>query len=206
LAHINLMPWRENLRQKQKQNYFAILIAVALLMFCLVYLVGMIYDNQINNQNLRNQYMEQQIAILDNQIKQIKDIKETKKAIEQRMALIEQLQTSRNVAPIILDELAKLVPPGISFSSFARQGNKMEVLGVSESNNRLSDFMRRVEDSTVFNKGELSSIIADTSASDAVSEFKLTFVISPKVAPDFTALEEKNKKGKKGKKKKKGKN
>lgn len=203
MAHINLMPWRENLRQKQKQNYFAILIAVALAMFGLVYLVGMIYDNQINNQNLRNQYMDQQIAILDNQIKQIKDIKETKKAIEQRMALIEQLQTSRNVAPIILDELAKLVPPGISFGSFSRQGNRMEVLGVSESNNRLSDFMRKLEDSTVFNKGELSSIVADTSASDAVSEFKLTFVISPKVAPDFAALEAADKKGKKKKRGKK---
>ena len=54
----------------------------------------------------------------------------------------------------------------------------MEVLGVSESNNRLADFMRRLENSKVFNNGELSSIVADTSASDAVSDFKLTFTIS----------------------------
>ncbi len=194
MAHINLLPWREKLRQQQKQQYVSALVGVALLMFAIVYGVGVIIDSLISNQNTRNQYVEREIAILDAQIAEIKNIKEDKKAIEQRMALIEQLQTSRNVAPIILDELAKLVPPGISFRTFSRSGNQIEILGVSESNNRLSDFMRKLDESEVFNKGELSSIVADTSASDAVSDFKLTFAISPKVAPDFSALETQGKK------------
>lgn len=194
MAHINLLPWREKQRQQQKQQYLTALVGVALLMFAIVYGVGVIIDSLINNQNSRNQYLEREIAFLDKQIAEIKTIKEDKKAIEQRMALIEQLQTSRNVAPIVLDELAKLVPSGISFRTFSRSGNQIEILGVSESNNRLSDFMRKLEESDVFNKGELSSIVADTSATDAVSDFKLTFGISPKVAPDFSALETKEKK------------
>lgn len=194
MAHINLLPWREKLRQQQKQQYLSALLGVALMMFAIVYGVGVIIESLINNQNTRNQYMEREIAVLDRQIAEIKNIKEDKKAIEQRMALIEQLQTSRNVAPIILDELAKLVPPGISFRTFSRSNNQIEILGVSESNNRLSDFMRKLDESDVFNKGELSSIVADTSASDSVSDFKLTFAISPKVAPDFSALETEEKK------------
>ena len=43
--------------------------------------------------------------------------------------------------------------------------------------------MRRLENSAVFTGGELSSIKADTSATDAVSDFTLKFTISPKVAP-----------------------
>lgn len=190
MSHINLLPWREALRQQQKQQYLTLLFVVALVMFAIVYGVGMAIDKMIANQNLRNQYVQAEIAVLDSQIEKIKNIKESKNAIEQRMALIEQLQTSRNVAPIVLDELARLVPPGISFRSFSRKGNLMEVLGVSESNNRLADFMRRLENSKVFNNGELSSIIADTSASDAVSDFKLTFTISPTVAPDFSVATE----------------
>ena len=187
MSHINLLPWRESLRQQQKQQYLTLLFVVALIMFAIVYSVGMAIDSMTANQNLRNQYIEAEIAVLDDQIEKIKNIRESKKAIEQRMALIEQLQTSRNVAPIVLDELARLVPPGISFRSISRKGNLMEVLGVSESNNRLADFMRRLENSKVFNNGELSSIVADTSASDAVSDFKLTFSISSTVAPDFSA-------------------
>ena len=190
MASINLMPWREEQRRLQKQNYMAVLGLVAMLCLGLAWIVGEVINQQISNQKVRNQFIEREITILDAQIEKIKSIKEDKLAIEQRMALIEQLQASRNVTPKIADELARIVPQGIAFRSLERKLNLIEIEGVSESNNRLADFMRRLEQSTVFINGELSSIIADTSASDAVSDFKLTFDISPSVAPDFTAVEE----------------
>lgn len=189
MSYVNLLPWREAVRQQQKKEFLTLLFAVALFVMIIAYLIGMLIDSQITNQNQRNAFLEGQIAVLDAEIAKIKDIKESKKAIEQRMALIEQLQTSRNVAPIVFDELARLVPPGISFRSFARQGNVIEVSGVSESNNRLSSFMRKIEESKIFNNGELSSIVADTTASDAVSEFKLNFTLNSSVAPDFSEPE-----------------
>jgi type IV pilus assembly protein PilN len=193
MANINLLPWRESLRVQQKKNYLIMLIALALGALSLMFSVGAVVDSLIGNQNQRNQFIEQQIVVLDGQIKKIKDIKESQQAIEQRMALIEQLESSRNAVPKVLDELVKLVPPGLSFRSFSRKGNQIEVLGVSESNNRLADFMRRLEESSVFSSGDLSSIVADTSASDSVSDFKLTFSINPSVAPDFSGMTEEKK-------------
>ncbi|GAB5381208.1 MAG: PilN domain-containing protein [Aliiglaciecola sp.] len=190
MSHINLLPWREALRQQQKKEFLTLLFAVALFVMIIVWLIGMLIDSQIAGQNQRNSFLEGQIAVLDSEIAKIKDIKDSKKAIEQRMALIEQLQTSRNVAPIVFDELARLVPPGISFRTFSRQGNIIEVSGMSESNNRLSSFMRKIEESKIFGNGELSSIVADTTASDAVSEFKLTFNINASIAPDFSEAEQ----------------
>jgi type IV pilus assembly protein PilN len=190
MSHINLLPWREVLRQQQKKEFLTLLFAVALFVMIIVWLVGALIDSRIAGQDQRNAFLEGQIAVLDEEISKIKNIKESKKAIEQRMALIEQLQTSRNVAPIVFDELARLVPQGVSFRSFSRQGNIIEVSGVSESNNRLSSFMRRIEQSKIFGNGELSSIVADTSASDSVSEFKLTFTLNSVVSPDFSAAEE----------------
>ncbi|MFQ3220330.1 MAG: type IV pilus assembly protein PilN [Paraglaciecola sp.] len=186
MSHINLLPWRETLRQRQKKNYLTILVALALGVISLMFVAGMVVDNLIAEQKNRNQYLEQEIAIVDKEIEHIKDIQQSKQAIEQRMALIEQLEVSRNAAPKVLDELVRLVPNGVSFSSISRSGNHLEVLGISDSNNRLADFMRRLEASDVFSSGDLSSIVADTSASDAVSDFKLTFDISPLVAPDFS--------------------
>ncbi|MCF2947634.1 PilN domain-containing protein [Paraglaciecola aquimarina] len=194
MAHINLLPWRESRRAEQKKNYLTLLAVIALLSFGFMFGIANIIDQLTKNQNIRNQFVEQQTALLDKQIEQIKNIKKDKQAIEQRMALIEQLEASRNAVPIVLDELVKLVPPGLSFRSFSRQGNHIEILGVSESNNRLADFMRRLEDSSVFSSGKLSSIVADTSALEAVSDFKLTFTINPSVAPDFSATTEEPKK------------
>ena len=188
MAHINLLPWRESRRVDHKKNYLTLLFVLALSAIGLMFAAGNVLEKMIDNQNYRNNFIEQQTALLDQQIEKIKNIKKDKEAIEQRMALIEQLESSRNAVPIVLDELVRLVPHGLSFRSFSRQGNLIEILGVSESNNRLADFMRQLQESTVFSSGELSSIKADTSALEAVSDFKLTFTINPSVAPDFSII------------------
>ena len=190
MAHINLLPWRESRRAEHKKNYLTLLAALAIIAIGLMFAAGNVLVKMTDNQNYRNNFIEQQTTLLDQQIEQIKNIKKDKEAIEQRMALIEQLESSRNAVPIVLDELVRLVPHGLSFRSFSRQGNLIEILGVSESNNRLADFMRQLQDSTVFSSGELSSIKADTSALEAVSDFKLTFTINPSVAPDFSVINE----------------
>ncbi|MBR9791803.1 MAG: pilus assembly protein CpaD [Gammaproteobacteria bacterium] len=182
MAHVNLLPWREQRRQQQKQQYIVVLAFVAIMTGLLFWLIGQIIDTQISNQNSRNQYLQTQITALESQIAEIKRIKESKSAIEQRMALIEQLQSSRNLAPQVLDELARIVPQGVSFNSLQRTGSSMQVRGTSESNNRLAEFMRQLETSKVFTSGELSSIVANTSATDSVSEFTLTFSITEQVA------------------------
>jgi|TARA_B110000503_G_C7142492_1_gene411472 type IV pilus assembly protein PilN len=188
VAHINLLPWREGRRAEHKKNYLTLLTVLALSAIGLMFAAGSVLEKMTDNQNYRNSFIEQETALLDQQIEKIKNIKKDKEAIEQRMALIEQLESSRNAVPIVLDELVRLVPHGLSFRSFSRQGNLIEILGVSESNNRLADFMRQLQESTVFSSGELSSIKADTSALEAVSDFKLTFTINPSVAPDFSII------------------
>ena len=183
MAHVNLLPWREKQRQHQKQQYLAGLLAVAAIVGLIFWFIGQAIDQQINNQNSRNQYLEREIAILDAQIGEIKTVKEKKSAIEQRMALIEQLQASRNIAPIVFDDLAKLVPPGVAFETMTRTNNRIEIEGVSDSNNRLSDFMRALENSKVFVAAELSTIKSDSSTARAISNFTLTFSINTNVAP-----------------------
>tara|TARA_R110002124_G_scaffold138464_6_gene301897 strand:+ start:918 stop:1505 length:588 start_codon:yes stop_codon:yes gene_type:complete len=183
MAHVNLLPWREAQRQRHKKQYIGSLVVISILVLAVFWVLGEVIEQQIRNQNSRNNYLEQQIGVLDTQIERIKDIRSSKAEIAQRMALIEQLQVSKNVSPIVFDELARIVPAGVSFEKLSRSGNLIEIVGISESNNRLSSFMRNLEQSDVFTSGILSSITADVSTSNAVSDFKLTFSITPKVAP-----------------------
>jgi type IV pilus assembly protein PilN len=183
MAHVNLLPWREAQRQRHKKQYITSLVIISIAVLAVFWILGEVIEQQIRNQNSRNHYLEQQISVLDSQIERIKDIRSSKAEIAQRMALIEQLQVSKNVSPIVFDELARIVPVGVSFEKMSRSGNLIEIVGISESNNRLSAFMRNLEQSDVFTSGVLSSITADVSTSNALSDFKLTFSITPKVAP-----------------------
>jgi type IV pilus assembly protein PilN len=190
MAHVNLLPWREAQRQRHKKQYIGSLVVISIVVLAVFWVLGEVIETQIRNQNSRNNYLQQQIGVLDTKIERIKDIRSTKGEIAQRMALIEQLQISKNVSPIVFDELARIVPAGVSFEKMSRNGNLIEIVGISESNNRLSAFMRNLEQSEVFTSGELSSITADVSTSNAVSDFKLTFSITPKVAPVQKTAEE----------------
>ena len=190
MAHINLIPWRESRRAEHKKNYLTLLACLAMVALGLMFAAGSLLNRMTDNQNFRNAFIEQQTALLDQQIEKIKNIKTERQAIEQKMALIEQLELSRDAVPIVLDELVRLVPNGLSFRSFSRKGNLIKILGVSESNNRLSNFMRQLEFSSVFSSGELSSIKADASALEAVSDFTLNFTVNRSVAPDSSVINE----------------
>jgi type IV pilus assembly protein PilN len=154
---------------------------------------GSFLDSMIAAQKARNQFLEKENAILDVRIGKIATVKEQKKNIEMKISLIQQLQQHRNVSPKVLNELANIVPPGVTFRKFTRKENQIEIIGISDSNNRLADFMRRLESSETFIDGELSSIVADTSTTEGVSDFKLTFNVSPQVAPSLVSLEEEEK-------------
>ena len=103
MPHINLLPWREAQRQQQKKNYLTLLVGIGVSMVLLMFAVSKGMDQVIATQEQRNQFLTQEMAKIDTQIGEIKNIKQSKEAIEQRMTLIEQLEVSRNAAPIVLD-------------------------------------------------------------------------------------------------------
>ena len=113
MAYINLLPWREENEKAQQREYFTLLAAVALTAFAIVFLVSQIFQARIDGQNARNQFLKNEITILDTRISAIKDLNAKKKELEKRISVIEQLQRSRNVGTQVLDEIAKIVPVGV---------------------------------------------------------------------------------------------
>ncbi len=79
MAHINLLPWRESRRAEHKKNYLTLLVALTTIAFSLMFIAGNVLDKMTGNQNYRNNFIEQQTAILDKQIKKIKNIQKNKK-------------------------------------------------------------------------------------------------------------------------------
>lgn len=183
MAHINLLPWREAQRQRQKKQYSMLLAAFAATGMLIMWCGGYILDQMLSQQHTRNAYLQAEIAIVDTQIELIKVLKTDKAALEQKMRLVEQLQVSRHATPTVFDHLAQLVPAGMTFSSMHRTDNVIEIEGHSDSNNRLATFMRNLNQSAVFLNEELASIKANIGSTQSHSQFRLTVMIAPEVAP-----------------------
>jgi type IV pilus assembly protein PilN len=147
MAHINLLPWREELR-KQKQQQFAVVAAgTAILGGLLVLLAHMQMDGLIDHQNNRNQFLDQQIAELDTKIAKIKDLEKTKTALLARMDIIQELQHSRPQSVHLMDQLVYTLPDGVYLNKITQKGAALTLSGMAQSNARVSAYMRNIDSS-----------------------------------------------------------
>ncbi len=177
MAYINLLPWREEAEKAKQKEFFSLLALVAIVAFALVFIVSQFYQAQIDGQNKRNQYLKNEIQILDIRIAEIKTLNEKKKELEQRTSVVEQLQRSRNVGTRVLNEIANIVPNGIYLTNLKKQNNTLELLGKSESNNHLANMIREIERSDLFTDAVLESITSSDAKSKLLSDFKMRVLI-----------------------------
>jgi len=145
MAKINLLPWREEIR-KQKQREFVISAAGGAILAALIVLLAHFHiDGLIDNQNLRNEFLKTQIAVLDKRIGRIKELEKMKADLLARMNVIQELQRSRPESVHLLDELVRTLPDGVYLKSFRQRGRDLDMAGVAQSNARVSDYMRNID-------------------------------------------------------------
>jgi type IV pilus assembly protein PilN len=173
VAYINLLPWREEAEKAKQRAYFTVLTAVAMAAFAIVFFMNQYYQMRIDGQNTRNQFLKNEIQQLDLRITKIKALNEKKKELQKRTYVIEQLQRSRNVGTQVLDEIAKVVPNGVYLTRLEKQDNSLNITGKSESNNHLSNMIREIERSDLFEDAILESITSNDAKSKLLSDFKM---------------------------------
>jgi len=178
MANINLLPWREEAREKQKRDFIGILALVFLVTSLLVYLFISYLELVTDDQRQRNRYLQSEISLLDAQIAEIKKITEHKKDIERRTEIILGLQQSRNLPTHVLDELVRIVPPGIYLSNIEKKGSILWIEGRSESNNNVANMMRKVKTSMYLTDPSMQSIISQNEDLRQLQRFKLRVSIT----------------------------
>lgn len=158
MAKINLLPWREELKQ-QRQNDFLIMLGIGLgLASFLMIAVHVTYSGMTENQQNRNQYLQKEISIFDRKIKEIKALEKTKQQLISRMEVIQRLQSSRPEVVHMFDQLAKTVPEGVYLTKFSQKGKSLNIAGNAQSNTRVSAYMRSLEKSPWLKAADLNVI------------------------------------------------
>ena len=176
MAHINLLPWRDELR-KQKQQQFAVVGAgSAILGALLVLLAHMQMEGLIEKQNQRNQFLDREIAELDTKIAKIKDMEKTKNALLARMDIIQQLQRSRPQSVHLMDQLVYTLPDGVYLNKIDQKDQALTLSGVAQSNARVSAYMRNIDSSQWMAKPKLEVIETKDSERRRSAEFTLRAV------------------------------
>lgn len=178
MARINLLPWRERLREERKREFLNILVGVLIIAAGLIFLVDRYFRSEINTQLARNNFIKTEIQQLDEQVSEINQLQQQKQEIRARMNVIQDLQGSRPVIVRIFDELVRTLPTGVYFTRLARESDQLTIVGVAESYSKLTELMRRLDASEWFRDPDLRIISTQESGSGLVQSAANSFTLS----------------------------
>lgn len=181
MTEINLLPWREQKREQEKKMFTTMLLIGVTAAAVVVFLINSYASYLVSNQTERNQILQKEINILDDQIKEIKALKQIRDGLISRMSIVQNLQSTRTLMVHLFDELIKVVPTGIYVTKLERQNDIVTVWGYTESNTNISLLMRSIESNAWIQAPVLTEIKKmDDDKGLANNEFKLSFVLKPK--------------------------
>lgn len=172
-THINLLPWREAHR-REKNNEFFVLLGLCMALAAGVGFAGFKYvEDKVDFQDRRNARLEREIALLQEELREIAALERTKDDLLERMEIIQKLQGERPQIVHTFHEAAISLPDGVYLTSMRQTGqSQLEIEGRAESNARVSALMRRLDRSEYFAAPRLTVIESDEN--DRISTFNLT--------------------------------
>lgn len=160
---INLLPHREMKKAQRRRDFTMSLGLVTALAAGIIVLVGQVIQGYVSGQQGINTILKNENAKLDQQIKEIANLREEIDGLKARQNAVENLQADRNQPVQLLDELVKLVPEGIALRTIKQQGLKVTLGGLAQSNERVSELLRNLGNSSPYlEKPELIEIKAAT--------------------------------------------
>ncbi len=172
MARINLLPWREEARRERQRQFLYSLLGTLVLGSILTLMVGLFFDQQINHQEARNQQIQVEINRLQLRIDRITELERTRDRLISRKQVIESLQASRSLTVELLDRLAMSIPVGVTLITVTQQGQKLTLIGTSQSNARVSAYLQSLEGMELFVKPELQYVRAARSPETRVESYE----------------------------------
>ena len=181
---INLLPHRQ-IKRAAKQREFGLMALMAAGAACAVIFLGWQFLSAQNNTQLeRNSRLEKANAALDKEITDIKDLKDQINNVLERKHVVENLQTNRSQAVVILDELTRQLPEGVYLKSIKQTGNLITIDGVADTNARVATLVRNLSVSNWMESPNLVVINAATVNNIKQNEFTLTVSLKTQKAEE----------------------
>jgi type IV pilus assembly protein PilN len=146
MIRINLLPYREKAK-KENLQYQILALTGALLLFLLIILsVHVYFSMNIGSMEVKIQEAEAKLVILNKKVGDIEGFKRDKRELEQKLGVINALETNRLFPVRMLDELNLLVPSKEAWiEKITQTGQDLRIEGMAKDNGTVARFMKSIE-------------------------------------------------------------
>ncbi|OAZ91332.1 PilN domain-containing protein [Halomonas sp. G11] len=158
---INLLPWREEQRERRTRRFYSFMVLMLLIGVALGWGIAKFYSMQLAAQQQRNAFIETQARELTEDIGNLEQYKADALRLGEQLVLFQTLQTQRASTVELFNALASSVASGVVYRQVSRNGAQISIEGVAASERQVSEQLRRVADSGAFGVPSLSEVESD---------------------------------------------
>jgi len=174
VIRINLLPVREARRAAnlRKQGVFlggAVGAGVAISL-----LISMYMTAHISHERTLIAAREAELKKLEAVQKEVKRFQDEQQAIEQKLAIIDQIEAARTGPVRIMDEIATRIPQRVWLTRLTAKGGVLEIEGNSIDAEIVADFAAALEESPMLSGVDLRETKLEETEGLKLSAFKMT--------------------------------
>lgn len=185
MARINLLPWRQEERQRRNKEYITLVVAVTLLALLTAFASWSYFNNELDEQRSANTLIEQENSRLDTVLTEIDGLEQRREDIISRMQVIQDLQGRRPVPVRLWDDIAKAMPPALYINNLKREGDLLTFTGLADNPNIVSDLIRNLDSSKWMGESAVRNIQQNINAYENAPALNQTVTTGEQARPIY---------------------
>lgn len=155
MIRINLLPVREAERALGRRRQLSLAILTGIVVFLMLLLPYTFQARRLGQIEEEMRQLQQEIARLEQQAKEVKDLDTKRAELQAKLQVIEQLK-GRRVGPVrSLEDLSDAAPEKLWLTEFSEVGGAVSLQGLAIDNQTIAEFMRRLQQSRYFYEVDL---------------------------------------------------
>jgi len=182
---VNLLPREEKAQRKSAAVDFKIgdvVLPLIVLAAAVLVIAGSALSQRTRQAGLERsiQQVDAESRALAPQIARVNQLAQERAELDLRMGIISKLEKGRTQSVRLMDELARCVPDHLWLTGVSQDAsNHLQLEGVTYSNLVVSDFMSRIERSSMFSNVELAVAERGQVTDKSVVKFQVSCTVNP---------------------------
>jgi len=180
MANINLLPWREELRERLNKVFALSMVFVVLVAGIFVFLVDSGLSMIDTFYRSRLSTLESEIKQIDSRVKEINSLKTARNELIKKIDIVASLQGNRGIITYIFEEMLLILPDEVYFTSFMISDKNISINAVAENSKYITQIMNNIKNSKLF----FNPVVTTITKNHKDNSSWLTFDISMEIKQD----------------------
>lgn len=181
MIKINLLPTQKAKKGKKKVEIQSQLILASGVLSVLFLILGygwISLNERVDNLAAEKTKLTTELGVLKTKVKEVENYEKDKKAVEEKINIIEQLRNNQSIPVLLLDQISRSLPEKVWLVNVNEQNGKIDLEGRATTNSEIVDFINNLKKSTLFKDVQILESIQSMEGSISIYTFKLKWSLA----------------------------